>query len=196
MDIQTPPPPPQQPSKQEMKVLQAKLARRRSKAIWIAVGAILLLVAGGLLIWFLPGGSGGDQPGVFYEAQGQDHVEIGFPFQYNSNPPTSGPHYKDPADWGVYREEIPDQVLIHNLEHGGIWIAYTPGIDPAIISALEEIAKEYDRKVIMTPRAANDADIAVAAWSRLDKFPVAEFSQDRVHRFIRAYRNRGPEFVP
>ena len=47
---------------------------------------------------------------------------------YNSNPPTSGDHYAQPADWGVYQNELPDEQLVHNLEHGGIWISYK-GID-------------------------------------------------------------------
>src|SRR3989344_5078 len=43
---------------------------------------------------------------------------------YNSNPPTSGPHYEQPSRWGVSQAELPDEQLIHNLEHGGIWISY------------------------------------------------------------------------
>lgn len=118
------------------------------------------------------------------------------PFQYHSSPPTSGPHFANVAEWGVYTEEIHDQILIHNLEHGGILIAYRPGIDPGIIAKLEAIAKAFGRKVIMAPRAANDADIALAAWTRVEKFPASEFSEERVREFIRAWRNKGPEFVP
>ena len=162
----------------------------------IVAGGIVALLAGGYLLARSIGPSSREQPGVFMADQGREHVALGTAFNYNSNPPTSGPHHVNPAEWGVYSEEIPDQVLIHNLEHGGIWIAYKPGIGPAVAARLDAIAKEFGRKVIMAPRSANDADIALAAWNYLDKFSQTEFSEERVRKFIQAHINRGPEFVP
>lgn len=128
--------------------------------------------------------------------QGRAHVSLGTRFDYNSNPPTSGPHHAIPAEWGVYQQAIHDQILIHNLEHGGIWISYRLSVASSTVEQLEVIAKEFGRKVIMAPRPANDADIALAAWNHLDKFSEAEFSEQRVRKFIIAFRNKGPEFVP
>lgn len=173
-------------------------ARRRSlvrRAVWSGAAVFLLAVLGYGAIRYGRMASR-SMPGVAFEGQGQDHVPLGTAFSYNSNPPTSGPHFAEPSDWGVFEEEIPDQVLIHNLEHGGVWIAYRPDTNPDVVGRLEAIAKAYGRKVIMAPRSANDADISLAAWQRLDVFPAAEFSEARVRRFIEAFRNKGPEFVP
>lgn len=182
-------------SEQESRIRQAKRTRLVKNVLWIAIPAAILGVG---VFWLIrssgtisPGG-----PGVFYPEQGRRHVALGTAFDYNSNPPTSGPHFASPEEWGVYDKEIPDQVLIHNLEHGGVWIAYRPGINQETVKKLEAIAKDYGRKVIMAPRAANDADIALAAWTHLDKFSSGEFSEERVRDFIKAYRNKGPEFVP
>lgn len=178
----------------EQAITRARWRKIFRRSLWTTI--IIITFTGVVFIFIRFGRQGGSTPGVFVPDQGRDHVSLGTAFEYNSNPPTSGPHHVNDAEWGVYQEEIPDQILIHNLEHGGIWISYKPDIDPAAVAKLAAIAREYGRKVIMAPRPANDSDIALAAWNHLDKFSVAEFSEERVREFIKAYRNRGPEFVP
>ena len=182
-------------SEREVRISQAKRARKIKAGIWLGIGLVLAAAS----IWgFLTFGwrPSGPMPGESFLDQGAEHVALGTPFEYNSNPPTSGPHFATPAEWGVYQAEIADQILIHNLEHGGIWISYTPGTDAGLIAKLEQFHHEFGRKIIVAPRQANDADIALAAWNHLDKFSASEFSDERVREFIQAYRNKGPEFVP
>ncbi len=170
-------------------------AQKIKAAIWVVV----TIVAAGLLVWGIIAYGryrSAHLPGVIYSDQGRNHVGPGYQFSYNSNPPTSGPHFAQPAEWGVYKEELPDGTMLHNLEHGGIWISFKPGIPDDIKTKLEAFYQKYGRKIIVAPRAANDADIAVAAWGHLDKFDAADYSDDRVNRFIKAFRNKGPEFVP
>ncbi|MEK9148084.1 MAG: DUF3105 domain-containing protein [Patescibacteria group bacterium] len=178
----------------ERAIARARWRKIMRCSIWTALIAVAVAGTVFALVRFNQRSSTG--PGMTIPDQGAQHVSLGTPFDYNSNPPTSGPHHASPAEWGVYKEEIHDQILIHNLEHGGIWVAYKPGVSPDVISRLEAVASEFGRKVIMAPRPANDADIALAAWNHLDKFSAAEFSEERVRNFIKAYRNRGPEFVP
>lgn len=179
----------------ELRIVKARRAKLARRVFWWSLAA-LIVVGGSFVIVRYIRKSSGNQPGQFIADQGRNHVSLGSPFNYNSNPPTSGPHFATPADWGVYDKEIPDQALIHNLEHGGVWLAYKPGIDGETVKKLEAIAKDFGRKVVMAPRSANDSDVALAAWNHLDKFSAAEFSEERVRAFIKAYRNRGPEFVP
>src|SRR5258707_536460 len=66
-------------------------------------------------------------PGEFFKAQSQEHIKVGTTHEaYNSNPPTGGWHYDTPAQTGIYDTPFPDEQLVHNLEHGHIWIAYKP----------------------------------------------------------------------
>ncbi|OGZ95672.1 MAG: hypothetical protein A3I44_04225 [Candidatus Sungbacteria bacterium RIFCSPLOWO2_02_FULL_51_17] len=161
--------------------------------VWVVVAAVVI---GGAYV-FLRYLSHRNEtlPGVVYADQGQDHVTLEEPRgPYNSNPPTSGPHLAGPAPWGVYRDSLPDRQLIHNLEHGGVWISYKPGISEELIKKLEGFSKKYGSKVIVAPREQNDSDIALAVWTRLEKFSVAEYSDARVDTFIRRLRNKtGPE---
>lgn len=69
-------------------------------------------------------------PGIKKEDQGRDHVspkEVE-KFEYNSNPPTSGPHLPTWVKPGMYREPQNEGELIHSLEHGYIIISYNCGV--------------------------------------------------------------------
>lgn len=126
---------------------------------------------------------------------GRDHVSDGTKVDvYNSNPPTSGPHYPQPANAGFYSAELPDERVVHNLEHGNVWIAYRSALPKEAIDVLKNFA---GGAVIVTPRAANDADIALAAWGRLDKFNLegGAANEQRIKDFILRYQNKGPENV-
>jgi hypothetical protein len=130
------------------------------------------------------------QLGEAFAIQGQEHIAVGASHpEYNSNPPTSGSHYEQEANWGVSQVELPDEQLIHNLEHGGIWISYTE-IDDATKAVLEKIAKS-NSKVIVTPRSKNDSPIVLASWGRLQKFQTLD--EQAIRAFIDANSNKSPE---
>jgi len=134
-----------------------------------------------------------------FTSQGRDHIPVGQEHDaYNSNPPTSGPHYEEPARPGFREgEDIADEHLVHSLEHGLIWISYQPDVSETVVEAL----KDFDDGLsVITERAANDFDIAVAAWGRLDTFDVGdemdEGERSRIQDFINRHVNRGPESIP
>ncbi len=167
--------------------------------IWLLV----ILVVGGGIYWFIKRSREKIAErkiyAVFYQTQSRDHITIGQGHPaYNSNPPTSGPHYGNPAQKGIYKKELPDEQLIHNLEHGYIWISYRPSASSEIIRQLENFYG-FSKKIIVEPRAANDKIISLVAWNWLDKFdPASGDSLDdaelkRIGDFIDAYINRGPE---
>ena len=190
----------------ELKRLRQKEAARRSgiKKIGWAVGVIFIVgltVGGG--IWYGVKGNR-NLPGVFYPSVGQEHIALNAepPKPYNSNPPSSGAHYGSPANWRVYDYEVNDKIFIHNLEHGGIWIAYKPSVSAQVVKDLEAIAEEFNgSKIVMAPRSSNDSDIAVAAWSRVLKLnsvsgAISDSQKEEIRAFYRRFKNRGPEFDP
>jgi len=133
------------------------------------------------------------------EDQGRDHIAVGASNPaYNSNPPTSGWHYEEWETKGVYKEQQPDEGLVHNLEHGYIWISYRPDASSKIIKQLEDFYG-IGKKIIVEPRKENDKLIALSAWGWLDKFDPAslevlsDVELKRVQDFIDTYINHGPE---
>ena len=137
--------------------------------------------------------------GEAFPIEGAAHVAEGTKVEYRTNPPSSGAHYANPARWGVYDNALSDGSLVHNLEHGGIWISYKPSIPNTAKEKLRAIAKSYRSKVILAPRAANDKDIAVVSWGRVYKFDLnadGGFDENSVRNYITKYKNTGPEIVP
>jgi hypothetical protein len=131
-------------------------------------------------------------PGVEYPNQGGEHIPRGQPHPaYNSNPPTSGWHNPESAPPGAYRDEVPDEIAVHNLEHGCIWVTYKDPKDADLVTKLEDLAAKYPATVLLSARSKNDSAVAVAAWRRLLK--LEKFDEGQIVAFIKAFRNKGPE---
>lgn len=165
------------------------------KTVLGIIGVTVLVLGGIIVVSTL---SPANQPalGNEIELQPATHIAVGEDHPaYNSNPPTSGWHYASPAEWGASTDSIEDETAIHNLEHGGIWISYQPEkIDQAAIDQLTDLVRGYPSKVLLSPRAANDAPIKLASWGRL--LSLDTFDEPQLQQFIDRNKNKGPEQIP
>lgn len=190
--------------------------------VWFLVPTVLALVVG---VWFFTTNpnfsnqSDSDKPLPVskpvagteeFPIVGRTHLASGTPGSgYNSNPPTSGNHWAAPVKEGVYDKLLADEQLIHNLEHGYVWVSYVPcGEDGKVatisanvkcaskdvVAELKKIVEADSWKVVLAPRDKNETMIALAAWGRLLKFDDSNY--DKMKDFIKTYRNRGPEKTP
>lgn len=125
----------------------------------------------------------------------------------NTNPPVGGPHWSGacgedpeaapafcgPAPWGIYRQPWQPATLVHNMEHGGAVIWYNT-TDQQVISDLEALVtarlKNGDSVLLAPYSDMEAATIALTSWTRIDKFPVAQYDTDRVDAFIKAHLKR------
>ncbi len=168
-----------------------------SKTLWIIAILIILILAGwGLTKAAQSTATEGPDLSTFYPAQNRAHITVGAEHpEYNSSPPSGGWHYGLTSRKGFFDKPIPDENAIHNLEHGDIWITYHPRISQEAKDALKKFAFA---KILISPREANETDIALVAWERVDKFNLDDgaFPEDRVRDFIKRYRNKGPEKIP
>ena len=165
---------------------------------WSLRAAIVLSIVAFVFYWigksFVPTGVDYSKS---YEEQGREHIAVGTSHPpYNSNPPSSGWHYVESALEGFYdiNEPLPDEQLIHNLEHGHILIAYHPRISKEV----REKLKSFDGShMVIAPREANETDIALVAWGRVDAFNLerSTLDEDRIANFIKRYINTGPEKI-
>ena len=138
---------------------------------------ILAAAVGGIAWAMTRGGDGAAVEGPcrleVFEAQEATHVppaEMPEGFEYNSYPPTTGPHHPSPAVWDVYGEPIPQRHLIHNLEHGGIVIQYGSEIPESTVNEMIAWYREDPNGIIIAPLPENeqaaklDDRIALSAW--------------------------------
>jgi hypothetical protein len=137
-----------------------------------------------------------------------EHVSTSVNYDDYSNPPTYGPHHGPvddaqgnaitPRATGIYTTEQPDEDLVHNLEHGHVWISYNPSlIDGTDLSLLQQLVTDggTDTGVILTPRSLNTSAITLASWAHL--LTLDEFDGEQIRNFIETNRGHAPEgFIP
>jgi len=169
----------------------------------------VLVIASFAFASFTGGGHGGtaqsgsqsqyvDGVGTQYPILSRDHIAEGTETDYNSVPPTSGDHWPTPAQCGFYEEALPDERVVHNMEHGHIVISYNLPLESDIsalrnalgnigLSRVWGIARAYDQ--IPT------GQVALSTWGVSDTFLGVD--EERIERFFEAYAgNLGPERVP
>jgi Protein of unknown function (DUF3105) len=106
---------------------------------------------------------------------------------YDPAPPTGGEHFPVPATCGFYEDDPPpDELLVHDLEHGAVWIAYDPDLDEAQKSALSTLVAQQ-AKVTATPYPDLDSPLVVTAWAR--QLVLDSVDDPRLAQFIETYRN-------
>ena len=149
-----------------------------------------VIIGFGAIIVIKKSNEGPQEPiiGIQHANQGQQHIAEGQKHAaYNSDPASSGPHYADasaPAQWGVYTQQLPEEVFVHNEEHGGVVVTYNPKLLPADqLKKLQALfAPPYSKKdfsptkAIVTPRIKDTHPIEIASWTwtlNMDKYDEA-----------------------
>lgn len=127
--------------------------------------------------------------------QGNQHIPSDAPRDpYNSNPPTSGNHNERwVTPLGVYNQQMPDDMLIHNLEHGQVWLSYRDSGDSEAIALLTAIQRKYSDRIVVSYRPENTSRIAAAAWTRL--LTLEELDSDQIEAFIIRHSDNAPESI-
>ena len=164
------------------------------RSFWskLIIAAIVIFVIGGIGYLIATTDQQSSLTGEVIEDQGRNHISPGSPHEpYNSNPPTSGPHLSNLQPCDLYNDEVPDEAVLHSLEHGAIWITYKDKDNSELVGQLREVFEEESAKVILSPRSQNESAIAVASWGRLLK--LDEFDKQQILDFIQSNRNNSPE---
>jgi hypothetical protein len=134
--------------------------------------------------------------------QSAEHIPVGQRGSYNTTPPTSGQHWSStapaaPAPWGIKDANLPNEVTTHNLEHGGIVIAYN-NLSSAEVDQLKSIVRALlngsYRKIILEPYPTlGDAKVALTSWGWLLK--LQKVDQIQIVQFTRQHYS-DPNFAP
>jgi Protein of unknown function (DUF3105) len=124
---------------------------------------------------------------------------------WNTEPPTTGPHYGQTLQYNLYTEPIEIGRALHNLEHGGVYVLYGDKVPDATVSQLQEFYADHETGTILAPYARLGNRIALGAWvvpglpeasnargsgvlAKCTRFDEAAFSA-----FFDAFQFTGPE---
>ena len=122
---------------------------------------------------------------------------------YNSNPPSSGPHYPQWAQFQEFESPVPAGYLVHALEHGAVVLLYKcegAACDPikANLRKVRDAVPADPRcdptiraRVIIAPMPTLDVPVAAAAWGWTYKAQC--FDQPTLEAFAKTHYAQGPE---
>lgn len=138
--------------------------------------------------------------------QGASHHPVCTELSYATNPPSSGDHWSMWAEFRTYATPVPREMYVHNLEHGGIVMAYkcdglcldiaqayenaadAHGVDP--LCAASSTGAERSR-IIITPDPELGEPIGLAAWRAT--YVATCIDPPSILEFVDAHYAKGPE---
>ncbi len=154
----------------------------------IRIGAAVALVA---LVAFIVVDAGGDPPAPAEAPEGTEVFAVAAPahvtgpVSYPQDPPVGGPHGADDISCRTYDEPVVNEPAVHSLEHGAVWITYSPDLPPSEIETL--VGKGGEREVMVSPYPGLDSPVVASAWGRQLRLDSAD--DDRLDQFISAFRD-------
>jgi hypothetical protein len=151
-----------------------------------------------------PGGGGSDLEGGESEVVGEaeegidgvqavrvyysDPVHTESVVDYELRPPAGGMHNPTWYSCGFYDEVVPDEHVVHDLEHGAVWLAYSPELEAADVGVIHDLARA-NAKVIATPypALADGETVVASAWAR--QLRLDSVDDPRLSEFIAEYQD-------
>ena len=219
--VPNPPKRPQAPQRRSTPSSAADAAQRRR--LLLILGAAALVAAAAVLgVVFLAGDDGGDDIAPVLEAAGctlqavpaglgahSAELDATKDPKWNTNPPTSGPHYPVPAVYGEYDEPLKIAQVVHNLEHGAMFILYGPDVPEETVAQLRDFYNEDVLGILLAPLASLGDKIALGAWTAPDDSEAGgdtdgtaylakctTFDEGAFSKFRDTMRFRAPERFP
>jgi hypothetical protein len=96
---------------------------------------------------------------------------------------------------------LADETLIHNMEHGGVVIAYTPNLPSDQVNQLKKIFQNLPKeskfnkiKAVLVPRQGNEKPVQLAAWTYT--YNMDGIDEAKIKQFYTDHVDKGPELVP
>jgi Protein of unknown function (DUF3105) len=196
-------------------------ARRRQLALLGGVVAALV-VAGVLFAAVGRGGAGPDEASVRADlgaagctlqavnAQpGRHSLTADGTAKWNTDPPTNGPHFGFDASgnlgtvvWGAYDEPLQLARVVHNLEHGGIYIFYGDEVSEAVVDQLRGFYDDHKNGTLLAPYPKLGDKVALGAWVSEGEgakgylAKCSGFDEGAFSSFFDAFQFKGPERYP
>ena len=160
----------------------------------IIIGLVILafLAGFGALIWYDSSQSSGPPDGVeeFDVEQGEGNHTRG-PVEYEQTPPVGGAHNPIWQNAAFYEEPVQNETAVHTLEHGAVWITYSPDLPQEGKDRIRELVEGQDCVMASPyPDLPGGSPIVASAWGK--QLTVESADDPALENFIQYYR-RGPQ---
>lgn len=119
---------------------------------------------------------------VVVRAASRDHVEGSV--DYDTYPPAGGDHFPVWQNCGFYEAPVLDEMAVHALEHGAVWIAYQDTLPAEQVALIEDLAAEGTH-VLASPYPELRAPVVVTAWER--QLDLDDAGDERLGEFVETY---------
>ena len=166
-----------------------------SRTAYLIVGAIIVLFVGGFIALAVVDArqqSASSAPGdVKTYDVGPAGQHTSGDVNYEQSPPVGGEHNPVWQNCGYYDKPVRDENAVHSLEHGAVWITYSPDLPQDQITDLKNIAE--DRSYILVspyPDLPSGTPVVASAWGKQEGLDSAK--NPDLESFIQAYR-QGPQ---
>lgn len=144
-----------------------------SSKVFVGVIGLLVIGVSGFAIFQNKSEPPKPRLGIEQPDEGREHIAAGQKATYKNKIPTSGPHAEG-VPWQAYDQQVPDENIIHNMEHGGVVVSYRPDLDAATVQKLKGLfTKPYavnkfsPTKAVVMPREGQEKPIVIASWNRI-----------------------------
>ena len=108
---------------------------------------------------------------------------------YAQTPPVGGEHNPVWQNCGFYDEPVTDENAVHSLEHGAVWITYSPDLPQDQVDTLRDLAHSQTY-VLVSPYPDLPSPVVASAWGK--QLSLESADDPDLERFVRAYR-QGPQ---
>ncbi len=155
--------------------------------IVVGLVVVVFLAGFGALIWFDSSSQTGPPNGVQeidVGPSGQHTQEV---VDYEQSPPVGGPHNSVWQNSGFYEEPVRNENAVHTLEHGAVWITYSPDLPQEQKDAIRDLVGGRDCLLASPyPDLPPDTPVVASAWGVQLGFDGAD--DPDLDRFIQTYR--------
>jgi len=167
-----------------------------SNRVSIVVGLIILVVIAGfaavVFVTMRQNAAAAPPAGVqeFDESKGvNNHTQA--PVNYDQNPPAGGPHNPVWQNQDFYDKPVHNENAVHTMEHGAVWITYSPDLPQDQKDKLQDIVKSQNCLLASPyPDLPAGVPIVASAWGK--QLQIKSADDPDLAQFISAYR-KGPQ---
>ena len=108
---------------------------------------------------------------------------------YEQSPPVGGEHNPVWQNEGFYEQPVRDENAVHTLEHGAVWITYSPDLPQAQKDEIRQLV-EGQTCLLASPHPDLPTPVVASAWGK--QLTLGSANSPDLERFVRAYR-QGPQ---